>query len=43
MTTQIEQVAARDTMGNFVMVSAFVFWAVLLGFMPVVAIHMLTA
>lgn len=43
MTTQIKQAAMRDTVQDFIMVSTFGFWAVLLGFVPVAAIHMLAA
>jgi hypothetical protein len=43
MTTQIKRVAAHDTIRSFVVVSTFGFWAVLLGFVPVAAIHLLTA
>jgi hypothetical protein len=43
MTAQIMQAAVRDAMRNVVMVSSFGFWAVLLGFVPVAAIHFLAA
>jgi hypothetical protein len=43
MTEQIKQIAMRDTVQDFVMVSTIGFWAVLLGFVPVAAIHMLAA
>jgi hypothetical protein len=43
MYTQTTQAAVRDTMQGFIMVSTFGFWALLLGFVPVAAIHMLTA
>jgi len=43
MTTQIKRVAAHDTIRGFVVASTFGFWAVLLGFVPVAAIHMLTS
>ena len=37
------QMAMRETLRDFVMVSAFGFWAVIIGFVPVVAIHTLFA
>ena len=37
------RVALRETARDFAMVGAFGFWAVVIGFMPVVAIHVLTA
>jgi hypothetical protein len=37
------QTALRETARDFVMVSAFGFWAVMIGFVPVVAIRMLMA
>jgi len=40
MTTQT-QMSAREAARDFLMVSAFGFWAVLLGFVPVAAIHAL--
>lgn len=43
MTTQTTQAAVRETMRDLLVVSSFGFWAVLLGFMPVAAIHMLAA
>ena len=43
MTAQITQAALRDTMRSFVVVSSFGFWAVVLGFVPVAAIHWLAA
>jgi hypothetical protein len=46
MITQSRRASARETMQDFLqdflMVSSFGFWAVLLGFVPVAAIHMLT-
>jgi len=45
MIAQSKWAAARETMRDilrdFLIVSSFGFWAVLLGFMPVAAIHML--
>ena len=43
MTTQTTQAAVRETMRDLLIVSSFGFWAVLLGFMPVAAIHTLAA
>jgi hypothetical protein len=43
MTTQTTQAAVRETTRDLLIVSSFGFWAVLLGFMPVAAIHMLAA
>jgi hypothetical protein len=43
MTTQTTQTAMRETMRDVLMVLSFGFWAVLLGFVPVAAIHMLAA
>jgi len=37
------QTALRETARDFVVVSAFCFWAVMIGFVPVVAIRMLMA
>jgi hypothetical protein len=37
------QTALRETARDFVVVSAFGFWAVVIGFVPVVAIRMLMA
>jgi hypothetical protein len=37
------QTAMRETARDFVVVSAFGFWAVMIGFVPVVAIRMLMA
>ena len=42
MATQTK-INARETVRDFLMVSSFGFWALLLGFVPVAAIHMLTA
>lgn len=36
-----KQIAVRETMRDLLMVSTFGFWAVLLGFVPVAAIHLL--
>jgi len=45
MITQSKRAPARETMRDilqdFLMVSSFGFWAMLLGFVPVAAIHML--
>jgi hypothetical protein len=35
--------ALRETARDFAMVGAFGFWAVVIGFVPVVAIYMLSA
>jgi hypothetical protein len=35
--------AVRETANDILMVSAFCFWAVMIGFVPVVAIHALIA
>jgi hypothetical protein len=35
------QMAVRETLRDFVVVSAFGFWAVMIGFVPVIAIHTL--
>jgi len=35
--------AVRETLRDFVVVSAFGFWAVMIGFMPVIAIYALSA
>jgi hypothetical protein len=43
MTMRTMQAAARETIRDVLMVSSFGFWALLLGFVPVVAIHMLAA
>lgn len=43
MTTQTKRAALRETIRDVLMVSSFGFWAVLLGFVPVAAIHMLAA
>jgi hypothetical protein len=37
------QTALRETARDFVVVSAFGFWAVVIGFVPIVAIRMLIA
>ena len=37
------QAAVRETLRDFAMVSAFGFWAIVIGFVPVVAIHALIA
>jgi hypothetical protein len=37
------QAAVRETARDVMMVSAFGFWAVMLGFVPVIAIHALIA
>ena len=37
------QAALRETARDFVVVGAFGFWAVVIGFVPVVAIRMLMA
>lgn len=37
------QAALREAVRDFAMVSAFGFWAVMIGFVPVVAIRMLIA
>jgi hypothetical protein len=37
------QAAVRATLQDLVVVSAFCFWAVVIGFVPVVAIRMLIA
>jgi len=41
MRTQTRRAAAREALRDLVMVSSFGFWAVLLGFAPVAAVHML--
>jgi hypothetical protein len=38
-----KQIAVRETMRDLLVVSTFGFWAVLLGFVPVAAIHLLAA
>jgi len=43
MTRQITRAAAREMMRDFLLVSSFGFWALLLGFLPVAAIHALIA
>ena len=43
MTRRITRAAAREMMRDFLLVSSFGFWALLLGFLPVVAIHALIA
>jgi hypothetical protein len=40
MTIQTSR-AAREALRDLMMVSSFGFWAVLLGFVPVAAVHML--
>jgi hypothetical protein len=40
-TSQNRQSARRERMQDFLMVSSFGFWAVLLGFAPVFAVHSL--
>lgn len=40
-TSQNRQSARRERMQDFLMLSSFGFWAVLLGFAPVLAIHSL--
>jgi len=42
-TMQITRTAAREMMRDFLLVSSFGFWALLLGFLPVAAIHALIA
>ena len=37
------QAAVRETMRDMMIVSMFGFWAVMIGFVPVVAIHALMA
>ena len=37
------RIAVRETMRDLLTVSTFGFWAVLLGFVPVAALHMLAA
>jgi len=37
------QMAVRETLRDVVVVSAFCFWAVVIGFVPVIAIHTLLA
>lgn len=41
--TMTKHTAARERIGDFLLVSSFGFWALLLGFLPVAAIHMLAA
>jgi hypothetical protein len=41
MTIQTSRAAAREALRDLMMVSSFGFWAVLLGFVPVAAVHML--
>jgi hypothetical protein len=41
MATQRSRAAAREALRDLIVVSSFGFWAVLLGFVPVAAIHML--
>jgi hypothetical protein len=43
MTMRTMQAAVRETIRDVLMVSSFGFWALLLGFAPVAAIHMLAA
>lgn len=43
MTMRATQAAARETMQDVLVISSFGFWAALLGFVPVAAIHMLAA
>jgi hypothetical protein len=43
MTRRITRTAAREMMRDFLLVSSFGFWALLLGFLPVAAIHALIA
>jgi len=38
-----KQIAVRETMRDLLVVSTFGFWAVVLGFAPVAAIHLLAA
>jgi hypothetical protein len=37
------KMAVRETVRDFAVVSSFCFWAVMIGFMPIVAIHALIA
>jgi hypothetical protein len=41
MTSQASRAATREALRDIMMVSSFGFWAVLLGFVPVAAVHML--
>ena len=41
MTARTKAAAVRETMHDFLLVSTFGFWAMLLGFLPVAAIHTL--
>ena len=41
MTGRVMQAAVRETVRDVLMVSSFGFWAVLLGFAPVAAFHLL--
>jgi hypothetical protein len=43
MTMQTMRAAVRETIRDVLMVSSFGFWALLLGFVPVAAIHVLAA
>ena len=42
MTTQVKA-SARETVQDFLMVSSFGFWAMLIGFVPVATIHYLAS